>query len=57
MYGIYNIKDSEQCVAIFDTLKQVADYLTKSEANISKAVNQNRTVSKKYKICKIEEEL
>ena len=31
LYAIYDLKNDEQCVAVFDTVKEVAEYFGKTK--------------------------
>lgn len=41
MYAIYDLKDNEQCIAVFDTRIQVAEYF-KTTANCIRYSNNKK---------------
>lgn len=43
IYAVYDMKDNEQCIGIFNTRKEVADYFNTNANTIG------TTITKKYK--------
>lgn len=55
MYGIYDMKDKEQCVAIFENRKEVAKYFNTTENCIGTAITKKYKRKHRFLIEKIEE--
>lgn len=49
IYGIYDIKDKEQCVRI-GTLEEIIRFLSLTAREMSRAIKKNDTVRNHYKI-------
>ena len=57
IYAVYDIKDNEQCIGIFDKLQQVVDYLETKNVNVlASAISKQNTIKTKYKVMRIEED-
>lgn len=56
MYAIYDTKEAEQCVAVFDTRKEVAKYFGVSSNSIGSSICRKQKRKHRYLIVKIEEE-
>ena len=50
IYGIYNLKEKEQCIKI-GTLKEIAIFLDLTAKEIGLALKRNATIRNKYEIC------
>lgn len=50
IYGIYNIKEKEQCLRI-GTLGEVARFLEVTAKELDKALRNKNLIRKKYKVC------
>ena len=49
IYGIYNEKESEQCVRV-GTLPEIVKFLNLTAREVGRALNKNNLVRHKYKI-------
>ena len=49
IYGIYDIKNNEQCMRV-GTLQEVVKFLNLTAREMSRALKKNNTVIKQYKI-------
>ncbi len=49
IYGIYNEKESEQCVRV-GTLPEIVKFLNLTVREVGRALNKNNLVRHKYKI-------
>lgn len=56
MYAIYDTKNNEQCVAIFNTRKEVAKYFNTTANCIGTAICRKHKRKCRYLIVKIKEE-
>lgn len=56
LYGVYDMKNYEQCIGIFDTLKEVAKFLDRNYTTCAGTFSRNSKIGARYKIVKIEEE-
>lgn len=56
MYGIYDMKNNEMCIGIFDKTKQVADYFNTTTASISSAICRKQLKKHRYLIERFNEE-
>ena len=56
IYGIYNIKENEQCMRI-GTLQEIAVYLNLTAREISKALNNKNKIRNKYELYYLFEEV
>ncbi len=50
MYAVYDMKNKEQCVGIFDCRKDAATYLNIHQDSLSRNIQKNRLVKNQYKI-------
>ena len=50
IYGIYNIKENEQCMRV-GTLQEIIMFLDLSTKEIGLALRRNATIRNKYEIC------
>lgn len=55
MYGIYDMENYEQCVAVFDTVKDVAKFFNTTPNCISTAIHRKQLRENRYLIEKIKE--
>lgn len=55
LYGVYDMKDNEQCIGVFDTLKEVAKFLNRSYNTCAGTFYRNSKIGARYKIIKIKE--
>ena len=49
IYGIYDIKDNEQCIRV-GTLPEIVKFLNLTVREVGRAINKNNTIRKHYKI-------
>lgn len=55
IYAVYDIKDNEQCIGIFDTLQEVVDYLEIKNTNVlASAISKKNTIKTRYKVVRID---
>lgn len=50
IYGIYNIKEKEQCLRV-GTLEEIIKFLDLTARELSRALRNNNLVRSKYEIC------
>ena len=55
MYAIYDLKDKEQCVAIFNNIKEIAKYFDTTERTIRTAITRKYKREHRYLIVKLKE--
>lgn len=55
MYAIYDLKNNEQCVAIFDKVKDVAKYFNTSESSIRSSITRGSKRNRRYIIIKLDD--
>ena len=55
MYAIYDLKDKEQCVAIFNNIKEIAKYFNTTERTIRTAITRKQKRERRYLIVKLKE--
>lgn len=56
IYGVYDIKNNEQCIGIFDKLQEVVDYLNiKNVRVLASAISKKNVIKTKYRVVRIEE--
>ena len=56
IYGVYDIKNNEQCIGIFDKLQEVVDYLDiKNVRVLASAISKKNVIKTKYRVVRIEE--
>ena len=55
MYGIYDMKESEQCVAIFKTRKEVAKFFDTTANSIGTSITRKHKRKYRFLIEKIKE--
>lgn len=56
MYGIYDTKNNEQCLGIFEKIKDIAKYFNTSEYVIRSTITRKSKREHRYLITKIKEE-
>ena len=54
IYAIYDMKDNEQCIGVFDKLREIAEYFNMSERCISSEISRKRNIKNQYKVVRIE---
>ncbi len=54
MYGIYDIKENEQCVGIFLAIKDIAKFFNTSSQSISSTICRGELRKHRYLIKRIE---
>ena len=54
MYAIYDMNYYEQCVAVFDTLKEVADFFNTTSNSISSSICRKEKRKHRFLIERIE---
>lgn len=57
MYAIYDMKNKELCVGIFDYRQEAATYLGIHRDTLNRNIQKNRLVKNQYKIIKIKEKI
>ena len=56
IYAVYDLKDNEICIGVFDTLQQVVDYLKiKNTRVLASAISKHNVIKTRYKVVRIEE--
>ena len=50
IYGIYNIKEKEQCLRV-GTLEEIIKFLDLTARELSRALKNNNLIRRKYEIC------
>ena len=55
MYGVYDMKYYENCVGMFDTVKEVAAFFNTSNATILSMITRKQLRECRYLITKVEE--
>ena len=50
IYGIYNIKENEQCMRV-GTLEEIMMFLNLTTRELGLALRRNATIRNKYEIC------
>lgn len=50
IYGIYDIKDSEQCLRV-GTMQEVIKFLDLTAREMGRAIKSNSLIRGKYKLC------
>ena len=50
IYGIYNLKEKEQCVRV-GTLEEISRFLNLTGRELGRALNNHNMVRNKYEIC------
>ena len=56
MYAIYDLKENEECIAVFDTRKEVADYFNTTANCVGTAITRKHKRKWRYLIKKIEDD-
>ena len=56
MYAIYDMKDKELCVGVFDYRQEAASYLGIHKDSLNRNIQKQTLVKNQYKVMKIEEE-
>jgi len=55
IYSVYDIKNNEQCIGIFDTLQQVVEFLDIKNVNVlASAISKQNVIKRKYLVFRIE---
>ena len=55
IYGIYNIKEKEQCLRV-GPMEEIAIFLDLTAKEIGRALRNNNLIREKYKMCYLFEE-
>ena len=55
MYGVYDMKYYENCIGMFDTVKEVAAFFNTSNATILSMITKGNLRKHRYLIVKVEE--
>ncbi len=50
IYGIYNIKEKEQCLRV-GSMEEIAIFLDLTAKEIGRALRNNNLIREKYKMC------
>ena len=50
IYGIYDIKEKEQCIRI-GTISEIVEFLNLTARELNRALKNNSLVRNKYEIC------
>ena len=53
-YLMYDMKQNEICVGIFNSVKDIAEYTGNTEGSIFSAISRNAKIKARYKVHKIE---
>lgn len=57
MYVVYDMKNQEQCVGVFDTRKEVAEYFNSTPRSVGTMISLKRKFERRYLIEKVKEEI
>lgn len=55
MYAVYDLKENEMCVGIFDCGKEVAEYFNTTQNSIFSTISHKQLKEHRYEIVRIEE--
>lgn len=50
IYGVYDLKDKEQCV-IVGTLIEIIKFLNVTTRSIDRAINKHNLIKQRYEVC------
>lgn len=56
MYAIYDLKENEECIAVFDTRKEVAEYFNTTANCVGTAITRKHKRKWRYLIKKIKDD-
>jgi len=56
IYGVYDTKNNEQCVGVFDTAREIGLYFNKSTSSIHSAICRQNKINARFIIIKIKNE-
>lgn len=56
MYVVYDMKNQEQCVGVFDTRKEVAKFFNSTPRSIGTMISLKRKFERRYLIERVKEE-
>lgn len=55
IYAVYDTKNNEQCIGIFDTLQQVVNYLDISNTRVlASAISKGNKLKARYEVVRME---
>lgn len=54
MYGVYDLKNKEQCIGTFDTANELAEFFNKPLDSLRSAITRNNKIHNRYVIKKME---
>lgn len=54
VYGIYDMKNNEQCIGIFSNVTSVALYLNKKRELVSSAITRENWIKARYLVKRID---
>lgn len=57
MYAVYDMKNKEQCMGVFDTRKEVAKFFNSTPRSIGTMISLKRKFERRYLIEKVEDEI
>lgn len=53
-YAVYDLKDNELCIGIFDKMQEVVDYLNVKNANVlASAISKKNAIKNRYIVVRI----
>ena len=55
LYAVYDTKYYEQCIGIFDNVKQIADYFNMSKHSVLSAITRKNKIKYRYLVERIED--
>ena len=56
MYVVYDMKNQEQCVGVFDTRKEVAKFFNSTSNSVGAMICRKEKFERRYLVEKVEEE-
>lgn len=55
-YGVYDTKNFEQCVGIFESAKELAKYFNSTENSMWSSITRKRKIKNRYIVFSMKEE-
>ena len=56
MYAVYDMKNQEQCMGVFDTRKELAKFFNSTPNSIGSMISRKKKFKRRYLIEKVKEE-
>ncbi len=54
IYAVYDMKDYEQCVGIYDNVQQIADKYNMTKASVLSGISKENKIEHRYLVKRIE---